>query len=103
MAEELLERETITLADMEQIIEELRPGKYSDKIAERRRKAEELKQEAARKREEELKAAQEKTEKETVFTAADGDNAANTADEQPDNANGADRQQDIQDKEPPQE
>ncbi len=93
MAEDLLERETITLADMEQIIEDLRPGKYSDKIAERRRKAEEQKEEAARKREEELKAAQEKAEKEAVFTAADDASATNSAD----------GQQDTQDKEPPQE
>ncbi len=44
MAEELLEKETIMLADMERIIEELRPGQYSEEIAERRRKEEELKQ-----------------------------------------------------------
>ncbi len=71
MAEELLEKETITLHDMEEIIEALRPGKYSDKISKRRRKAEEQKQEAARKREEELEAARRKADSEPVFTATE--------------------------------
>ena len=33
MSEELLEKETIVLADIEEMIEELRPGKYSEQIA----------------------------------------------------------------------
>jgi cell division protease FtsH len=32
MSEELLEKETIVLADMERIIEELRPGQYTARI-----------------------------------------------------------------------
>ena len=33
ISEELLERETIVLSDMEKIIEELRPGKYTDRMS----------------------------------------------------------------------
>ena len=36
MSEELLEKETIVLADIEEMIEELRPGKYSEQIAKAR-------------------------------------------------------------------
>ncbi len=36
MAEDLLEKETIVLNDLENIIEELRPGQYSERIASRR-------------------------------------------------------------------
>jgi cell division protease FtsH len=36
MAEDLLEKETIVLTDLENIIEELRPGQYSERIASRR-------------------------------------------------------------------
>ena len=36
MAEDLLEKETIVLTDLENIIEELRPGQYSKRIASRR-------------------------------------------------------------------
>jgi len=36
MAEDLLEKETIVLNDLENIIEELRPGQYSERIAARR-------------------------------------------------------------------
>jgi cell division protease FtsH len=36
MAEDLLEKETIVLSDLENIIEELRPGQYSERIAARR-------------------------------------------------------------------
>lgn len=32
MAEELLERETIVLSDIEQMVEELRPGKYTSRM-----------------------------------------------------------------------
>ena len=35
ISEELLERETIVLSDMEKIIEELRPGKYTDRMTKR--------------------------------------------------------------------
>jgi cell division protease FtsH len=37
MSEELLEKETIVLADIERIIEELRPGQYSEQIAKARK------------------------------------------------------------------
>ncbi len=36
MSLELLEKETIVLADMERIVEELRPGKYTDKMTARK-------------------------------------------------------------------
>ncbi len=62
MAEELLEKETIMLEDMEDIIEELRPGRFSGQIAERRRKEKEL-------REKPVDA--DESEEETLFTAAD--------------------------------
>ncbi len=38
MAEELLEKETIVLADIERIVEELRPGKYSSRMKKEARK-----------------------------------------------------------------
>ncbi len=79
MAEELLEKETITLTDMEQIIEELRPGKYSEQIAERHRKMEEQKKEAAAKA-----AAEKEAVKKTVFTAAaDNENEDEQEKEEP--------------------
>jgi cell division protease FtsH len=41
MAEDLLERETIVLTDMEQIVEELRPGKYTSRMAKAKKEREE--------------------------------------------------------------
>ena len=63
MAEELLDKETIMLEDMERIIEELRPGKYTTNIAERRQKEEE-------RRAHPIIDPEEKKE-ETVFTATE--------------------------------
>lgn len=63
MAEELLDKETIMLEDMERIIEELRPGKYTTNIKERRRKEEE-------RRAHPIIDPEEKKE-ETVFTATE--------------------------------
>jgi cell division protease FtsH len=40
MSEELLEKETIVLKDMENMIEELRPGQYTSRIKKRRSAAE---------------------------------------------------------------
>lgn len=73
IAEELLEKETIMLTDMERIIEELRPGKYSEEIAERNRRADEQKEKAAAKRAREQEATQKSKDEEPVFTVADED------------------------------
>ncbi len=40
MAEELLEKETIVLADLERMVEELRPGQYTERIKKAKRQAE---------------------------------------------------------------
>jgi cell division protease FtsH len=77
MAEELLDKETIMLEDMERIIEELRPGKYTTNIKERRRKEEE-------RRAHPIIDPEEKKE-ETVFTATEetAEEPAEKAEEEP--------------------
>jgi cell division protease FtsH len=59
MAEELLERETIVLDDLERMVEELRPGKYTDRIKEEKNKR---KQASQRSQEAVEKEAKEKSE-----------------------------------------
>lgn len=71
MAEELLEKETIMLTDMERIIEELRPGKYSEKIAERLQRAEQQKKEAEAEKAKEQEEAKKRQAEENVFTAVE--------------------------------
>lgn len=62
MAEELMDKETIMLENMEDIIEGLRPGKYTAKIKERRRKEEEMRTRPIE---------PEEKKEETVFTATE--------------------------------
>ncbi|MBM9518267.1 ATP-dependent zinc metalloprotease FtsH [Desulforhopalus vacuolatus] len=62
MAEELIDKETIMLEDMENIIEGLRPDKYTEDIKERRRKEEEMRTQPIQ---------PEEKKEETVFTATE--------------------------------
>ncbi len=65
MAEELLEKETIVLSDMERMVEELRPGKYTDQI----NKVKKLRKQAATPRPKETVEEQVEESSETVMDA----------------------------------
>jgi cell division protease FtsH len=70
MSEELLEKETIVLTDIERIIEELRPGQYTAQIAKVKAGR---KQAAAKKDKEGTPAGEEKTAPETAAVASPED------------------------------